>query len=72
MSEYFASADKKIFIDLRCSKGYTNEIEKLNRDDSDLSVTTTLKNGARKKMRLHVTGYYQGEYYTRYQTTGSL
>ena len=62
MSEYFASADEKIFIDLRRGKGYTDEIEKLNRDDSNLSVTITLKNAAAKKMRLRVTGYYEGEY----------
>ena len=49
MSEYFASADEKIFFDLKCRKGYANEIEKLNRDDSDLSVTVTLKIVAAKK-----------------------
>ena len=61
-SKYFTNADKKVIIDLRRGKGYTNEIEKLNRDDSDLPVTITLKNAAAKKMRLRVTGYYQGEY----------
>ena len=60
--QYFTTPDEKIFIDLRRRKGYTNEIEKLNRDDSDLSITITLKNAAAKKMRLRVTGYYQGEY----------
>ena len=61
-NQYFTNADEKIFIDLRRGKGYTNEIEKLNRDDSDLSITITLKNAAAKKMRLHVVGYYLSEY----------
>ena len=59
-SEYFTSADKEIFINLRRRKGSTNEIEKLNRDDSDLTITIQLKVPAEKKVRLHVTGYYQG------------
>ena len=49
IKQYFTTADKKIFIDLRCRKDYTNEIKKLNRDDSDLSITITLKNAAEKK-----------------------
>ena len=61
-SKYFRSADGKIFIDLRHRKGYTNQIEKLNRDDSDLTITVQLKVLAEKKMRLRVTGYYQGEH----------
>ena len=56
------SSNKKIFIDLRRGKGYTNKIEKLNRDDSDLTITIKLKVVATKKMRLRVTGYYQGKY----------
>ena len=57
------SEDEKIFIDLRRGKGYTNEMEELKRDDSDLSVTITLRNDAVKKMRCvkPVTGYYQGK-----------
>ena len=61
--QYFTTADEKFFIDLRCGKGYTNEIEKLNRDDSDLLITITLKTLLLlQKMRLRVTGYYQGKY----------
>ena len=40
----------------------TGEFERVNRDDSDLIVTVDLKNAAAKKMRLSITGYYQGEY----------
>ena len=46
MSEYFTSADEKIFVDLRRGKRCTNEIKKLNKDNSNLLVTITLKNGA--------------------------
>ena len=62
INQYFTNVDKKIFIDLRRRKGYTNKIEKINRDDSDPLITITLKATAAKKMRLRVTGYYQGEY----------
>ena len=61
-NEYFMSADEKLFIDLWRGKRYTNEIEKLNGDDSHLTITIQLKTPAAEKMRLRVTGYYQGEY----------
>ena len=48
-SKYFTSADKKVFIDLRRGKGYTNKIKKLNRDDDDLTITIQLKTAATKK-----------------------
>ena len=35
---------------------------KVNRDDSDLSVTVDLKIAATEKMRLYIRGYYQTEY----------
>ena len=37
-------------------------MEKLNRNDSDLIITIQLFVPAEKKMRLHITGYCQGEY----------
>ena len=61
-SKYFTDSDEKVYIDIRRSKGYTGEFERVNRDDSDLIVTVDLKNAVTKKMRLYVTGYYQGEY----------
>ena len=36
--------------------------KKVNQDDSDLSLTVNLKAAAAKKLRLHITGYFQGEY----------
>ena len=57
------STDDRILIDLRRSKGYTDELEKLNRDDSGLAVVITLKEVAAKKLRLRVTGFSQAEYW---------
>ena len=59
---YFTDSDEKVYIDIRRSKGFTGEFERVNRDDSDLVVTVDLKNAATKKMRLYITGYYQAEY----------
>ena len=42
---------------MRRSKGYTDKLEKLTRDDSDVTLTVKLKPAATKKMRLRVTGY---------------
>ena len=60
--DYFTNSDEKIFIDLRRGKGFTGEFERVNRDDSDLSVVIDLKAAAANKMRIYVTGYYQAEY----------
>ena len=59
---YFTDSNEKVYIDIRRSKGYTSELERVNRDDSDLSVTVDLKVAATKKMRLYIRGYYQTEY----------
>ena len=56
------SANEKIFIGLRCRKGYTNEIKKLKKDDSDLTIIIQPKVLVAKKVRLCVSGYSQGEY----------
>ena len=56
-----ANTDDKILIDLWRSKGYTDELEKITRDDSGLGVVVTLKKAAAKKMRL--VGYLQAEYW---------
>ena len=37
------NTDDKIYIDMRRSKGYTDELEKLNDDDSGLAFTIDLK-----------------------------
>ena len=55
-------SDEKLYVDLRRGRGYTNELEKVVRNDSSLTLTITLKDTAVKKMSLRVVGYYQGEY----------
>ena len=55
--------DDRIYIDMRRSKDYTDELEKLNRDDSGLVVTIGLKEAAPKIIRLRITGFSQAEYW---------
>ena len=40
--------DDRIWIDMRRSKGYTDELEKINRDDSGLAVVIGFKEAAPK------------------------
>ena len=47
---------------MRRSKGYTDELEKINRDDSGLAVVIGVKGAVAKKLRLRIVGYSQGEY----------
>ena len=55
--------DDRIYIDMRRSQGYTDELEKLTRDDSGLAAVINLKKAAKKKMRLRITGFSQAEYW---------
>ena len=59
----FTDTDDKIYIDMRRSKSYTDELKRLNRDGSGLAVTIGLKEAAAKKLRLTITGYSQAEYW---------
>ena len=54
--------DKKVYINLRDSLGFTNEIEKPSWNDSKLTVTIKLENAVAHKLRLRVWGYTNGEY----------
>ena len=69
---YFTNTDKKLYIDMRRSKGYTDELEKLTRGNSNLNLTVKLKAAATKKMRLQVTGYSQAEYYYTLSNRGMI
>ena len=62
MNTYFTDSDERVYIDIRRSKGFTVEFERVNRDDSYLVVNVDRKNAATKKMRIYITGYYQAEY----------
>ena len=41
--------DDRIYIDMRRSQGYTDELEKLTRDDSVLAVVVNLKKQQKRK-----------------------
>ena len=47
--KYFTSSDERLYIDLRRSKGHTGEFERVNRNDSDLTIAIKLKNALTKK-----------------------
>ena len=55
-------SDEKLYVDLRRGRGYSNELERIVRNASSLTLTIPLRTAAAKKMRLRVVGYYQGEY----------
>ena len=67
-----ANTDDRILIDLQRSKGYTDELEKITRDDSGLGVIVTLKKAAAKKMRLRIVGYSQAEYWLAFSNKGYI
>ena len=48
---------------MRRSKRYTDELEKINRDDSGLAVVIGFEEATTTKLRLRITGYSQGEYW---------
>ena len=62
--DYFScKSDERLYIDLRRSRGYTGELEKLVRNDSGVSLTINLKDAATYKMRLFVTVFAQAEWF---------
>ena len=49
--KYFEDkSEERIYIDMRRSKGYTDESKKINRDDSGIALTIKLKKAAAKKL----------------------
>ena len=54
--------DNRIYIDMRRSKGYTDESEKINSDDSSIALTISL-NEAATRSRILVLIIKQGLYY---------
>ena len=55
-------SDEKLYVDIRRGRGFSNELERIVRNDSSLTLTIRLQNAAVKRMRLRVVGYYQVEY----------
>ena len=71
--EYRANTrDDRIYIDMRRCQGYTDELENLTRDDSGLGVLINLKEVAKKKMRLRITGFSQAEYWYTFSNKGYI
>ena len=66
------TTDDRILIDMRRSKGYTDQLEKLNRDNSGIGVVITFKEVAAKKLRLRVTGFCQTEYWYLLSSKGYI
>ena len=56
---------------MRRSQGYTDELEKLTRDDSGLGVVINPKEAA-KKMRLRITGFSQAEHWYAFSNKGYI
>ena len=57
------NTDDRIWINMRRSKGYTDELEKINRDDSDVAVIIGFKEATTGKLRLYIKGYAHWEYW---------
>ena len=48
--DYFGDdSDERLYIDMRRSNEYTDELEKLTRDDGGVMLTIKLKNAAEKR-----------------------
>ena len=62
----------RIYIDMRRSKGNSDELEKITRNDSGLVIYIKLKAAASKKLRLQIVGYSQGEYWYAYTSKGYI
>ena len=62
--------DIRIYIDMRRSKGYTDELEKINRDDSGVALNISLKDAAAKKLRLRITVFSQAGYWYLFSNKG--
>ena len=71
--KYFTDeSDEKIFIDIRCRKGYTDELEELSKNDANINLIILLTKVAEKKMRLKVLDYSQAEYWYAITNKGKV
>ena len=67
--DYFRNKlDEKIYIDLRDSMGYTDEIKKASRNNTKLMVTIEIKFPLAKKIRLRVYMLRDGELMLKYKS----
>ena len=70
--QYFTTSDDRVFLDLRGSRGYTNEIENLSQNDSKRVSKIELKNSLIVKMTLRVWEYSMGKYLYILGTSGLI
>ena len=56
------ASDERLYLDLRASSEYTNEAEKLEKNDSKINLENVLKNAPTKKLRLRIWVHSIGEY----------
>ena len=62
-NEYFSNKfDERLYVELRPSHSYTDELEKPSKNDSKMTITFETKTPLVKKMRLRVWGYTSWEY----------
>ena len=59
--KYFSDADERLYADLRDSKGYIGELQKLRWEGSKIVLKVNFKAALPKKVRLKVWGYLQGK-----------
>ena len=55
-------SDERVYLDLRASCGYTNEAEKLERNNSKINLAITLKNAATKMLQLRIWSHSIADY----------
>ena len=61
--DYFSvKSDERVYLDLRASSGCIKEAEKLERNDSEISLHLMIKEAATKKLRLRMWAYSLGKY----------
>ena len=56
------TGNERVYLDLMASWGYTNEPEKLGRNDSKINLGIVLKNALTKKRKLKIWALSIGEY----------
>lgn len=72
-SYYFSSSDETRYIDIRDSKGYTDGLEKIRRDNSNLVFYITLTRVAtNKKVKLRIFENSLGEYTYMFPDKGHI
>ena len=61
-SEYFSASDERTYLDLRASYRYSKEMEKIERNDSELNLKIQLKFATAKHLGLKIWEYSIGQY----------